>query len=220
MKQQWEQWSLKVMEMSQRERLMLLAAAIGLIWAVCDALVLTPAQKNQKAYRAEIATKRDEVSRLQLQQVDIINASKADPDADKKRHVEELQNKIRIMDARLQEMQSELIPPERMPSVLEHVLQRDRSIRLVSLETLPVSSLQEAVSDPKAPASDLGIYKHAFRVRIEGGYLDLIRYVSALETSRWKMNWDELKLEAGAYPKSTLTLTLYTLSLDRTWLSI
>lgn len=232
MKAQWEQWSIKVMAMSQRERLMVLAAALALIWVVCDTLVLSPQLKKQKAYRDEIALKRDEASKLQAQQVAVINAAKFDPDADKRQRLDELRGTIADIDTELQKMQRELITPARMPQVLENVLQRDRAIRLVALETLPMAAMQsltqgegaDAAKPGAAPkttaAAPVGIYKHAFRIRVEGGYLDLIRYVQALENSRWKMNWDDLKLEAGAYPKSTLTLTLYTLSLDQAWLSI
>ena len=232
MKAQWEQWSLKLMALSQRERLMVFAAVLALIWVVCDTLVVSPQLKTQKAYRDEIALKRDEVAKLQAQQVAVINAAKVDPDAEKRQRLDELREKMVIMDAELQQMQRELISPARMPQVLESVLQRDRAIRLVGMETLPVAAIQSqapvapavAGTPPQDPAktvsTDLGIYKHAFRIKVEGGYLDLIRYVEALESSAWKMNWDDLALEAGTYPKSTLTLTLYTLSLDQAWLRI
>jgi MSHA biogenesis protein MshJ len=184
--------------------------------------LLTPALQKQKLYRQEIAAKQEDVAKLQAQQAAIMQVGKVDPDAGNKARLASLQQKVAQMDAELRATQNELVSPERMPKMLESVLQKDPQVKLIAIATLPVSGLMDGVAEGKeknaAPA--FGIYKHGFEVTLEGNYLDLMRYVTELEASPWRMLWGDISLQAGVYPKSSLKLTLYTLSLDQAWLSI
>lgn len=221
MKQQWETISAKVAAMSQRERAMILAAILAVVWVVFDTLLLAPSLQKQKLYKLEISAKQEEVAQLQAQQAAIMQVGKVDPDAGNKARLAALQQKVAQMDAELRAAQNELVSPSRMPRVLESVMQKDPQIKLVALSTLPVSGLMDGVAGGKeknAPA--FGIYKHGFEVTLEGNYLDLMRYVAALEASPWRMLWGDISLQAGVYPRSSLKLTLYTLSLDQAWLSM
>lgn len=226
MKAQWEQWMLKLEALQPRERIMIAAAAMVVLWAVFDSLLLTPLLNKQKLYWQEIAANQTDVANFQQQTQQIIQASHVDPDAGNKQRLAQLRAQLAERDATLNAMQQALIAPERMPRVLESVLLRDKSVKLVSLTTMPVSGLLDGVAvsaaDAKAsaPAADFGIYKHGFEVRLEGGYLDLMHYASALEASPWHVLWGGMTLDATGYPKSTMTLTLYTLSLEKAWLSI
>ncbi len=213
--------STKVMAMSVRERVMVLVGVLALIWLLFDTLLISPSVQKQKLYRQEVLAKQEEVATLQSQQASIMQNGKVDPDAGNKVRLVELQQKVAQMDAELRETQNELVSPDRMPKVLESVLQRDRQVKLTSLTTLPVAGLMDGVVAGKekgAPA--FGIYKHGFEITLEGSYLDLMRYVTELEASPWRMLWGEVSLQAGTYPQSSLKITLYTLSLDQAWLSI
>lgn len=223
MKAQWEQWMDKLDALQPRERVMVALGILALLWAGFDSLLLTPMLNKQKLYRQEITAHQSEVAQFQQQIQQITLAAQIDPDAGNKQHLAQLQQQLAEKDAQLQSTQQQLITPDRMPRVLESLLQRDKAVKLVSLTTMPVSGLMDAVAAPVADgkaAADFGIYKHGFEVKLEGGYLDLMRYVSALESSSWHMLWGGINLDATTYPKSTLTLTLYTLSLDKAWLSI
>ena len=223
MRQQWEKISAKVLTLSQRERLIILAALLTVVWVAFDTLLLTPSLMKQKLYRQEISARQEEAAKLQAQQLTVLKAAQIDPDADREARLASLQQQIAKMDADLQAMGRDLIAPERMPLVLENLLRKDRQLKLVSLKTLPVSGLMDdiASADPNgAPTSTFGIYKHGFQITLEGSYFDLTHYVTTLEATPWRMLWGNLDLIAGTYPKSTLTLTLYTLSLDKAWLRI
>lgn len=67
---------------------------------------------------------------------------------------------------------------------------------------------------------DLGLYKHGVEISIEGSYADLVSYLAGLEQLPWRMFWGGVTLKAQTFPVSRLTLTVYTLSLDKTWLSV
>ena len=50
--------------------------------------------------------------------------------------------------------------------------------------------------------------------------VQLVAYVAELENSPQKLLWGGIRLAAREYPVSELTLTVYTLSLDSTWLVV
>jgi MSHA biogenesis protein MshJ len=57
-------------------------------------------------------------------------------------------------------------------------------------------------------------------ITVKGNYQNLLNYLNALEKLPVKMFWGKMELVAGEYPVSTMKLTLYTLSLDKTWLIV
>jgi MSHA biogenesis protein MshJ len=54
---------------------------------------------------------------------------------------------------------------------------------------------------------------------VQGGYMDMMNYMAALEAMPWQLFWGRAKLSVDEYPNATLTLTLFTLSLDKAWLN-
>ena len=48
----------------------------------------------------------------------------------------------------------------------------------------------------------------------------MLNYIADLERNRARIFWGTLDLQAGAYPRVTLKITLYTLSPEKTWLLI
>jgi MSHA biogenesis protein MshJ len=63
------------------------------------------------------------------------------------------------------------------------------------------------------------LFRHGITISVRGDYQTLAAYLRKVESLPWKINLADMSLKAGAYPQSTMTLTLYTLSLERTWLS-
>jgi MSHA biogenesis protein MshJ len=99
----------------------------------------------------------------------------------------------------------------------------------VSLKTLPVTSLTDQAEvnkitadkdkTDKKPGAE-SIYRHGVEITVQGGYQDIVRYLAALEAMRWQLFWGGANLSVEEHPKTNLTLTLYTLSLDRKWLNL
>jgi len=55
---------------------------------------------------------------------------------------------------------------------------------------------------------------------LQGSYADLHDYLARLEQSQWRMFWWRARLSTEDSPRLTLTVTLYTLSLDKGWLEV
>lgn len=76
---------------------------------------------------------------------------------------------------------------------------------------------QEAATGANA---SLGIYRHGVEIAVQGDYFDLVNYMKSLENMPWRLFWARAHLDADEKSRLTLTLTVFTLSLDPKWLNI
>jgi len=119
--------------------------------------------------------------------------------------------------------------------VIEEMLARNRAVHLVAMKTLPTTTLAEARAEsgkaeaskpaakPPAEAPKSGerlVYRHGMEVTVAGGYLDLLRYLRDLEQLRTQLYWSSLEIDATRYPRHTMKIVVYTLSLDPAWLNV
>jgi len=108
------------------------------------------------------------------------------------------------------------------------VLNKNGKLQLIELKTLPASPLLEKPQPSAAnlpagqtqPDPKKQIFKHGIQITVRGGYLDMLHYLAALEAMPAQMFWGEVSMRVDKYPDAELTLTLYTLSLDKTWLTV
>jgi MSHA biogenesis protein MshJ len=126
------------------------------------------------------------------------------------------------------------VPAQRVPALLREMLARDKALQLQSLRTLPAEAL---LADPQADAAakpatepatpgvrrdtaDRGVYKHGVEITVRGSYSALHAYLARLERSPLAMYWWRAQLAADERAALTLTITIYTLSLDKGWLEV
>jgi MSHA biogenesis protein MshJ len=75
-----------------------------------------------------------------------------------------------------------------------------------------------AAAQGKGPAEAL--YRQGMELTLSGSYADMLDYVAQIEQLPWKIFWGRLEMKVDEYPRARLVLNVYTLSLDKTWLSI
>jgi MSHA biogenesis protein MshJ len=64
------------------------------------------------------------------------------------------------------------------------------------------------------------VYRHGIEITVTGAYLDLLGYLADLERLPTQLYWSSLEIDASRYPRHTMRLVVYTLSLDRAWLNV
>lgn len=232
----WQHWTGLFNARSLRERVLITVGVVALVAAVLDTLLLSPLDVQQKRLSAQLSEARTAIKAGEI----MMSASngQADPDEVKRRYRDELRKQIAEMDARLQGLQKQLVPPDQMAKLLEGVLKKERGLTLVSLRKLPVQRYQtsgapaqpaaqaqqaagQAAGGESAPGvAERSIYQHSFEVSVEGSYAELYGYLSRLEALPWQLFWGKVTLDAGDHPKLRLTLTLHTLSLNKAWLVV
>jgi MSHA biogenesis protein MshJ len=218
----WLSLSSKFEALNQRERWMVTCALFVVVYAVINMLLLSPVLARQKTLSDELATDQAQINTLNQQINTLAQSPVIDPDAQNKQHLAELQSRLALLETKLTGLQTTLINPDKMPDLLRSLLKKNGKLKLIELQTLPVKGLLENASEDKNKISkqDLPVFKHGVEITIEGNYLDLLDYVAELEKMPWHVLWSKAALNAEHYPDSQLKLTVYTLSLDKTWLSI
>ncbi|MFN0039747.1 MAG: type II secretion system protein GspM [Burkholderiales bacterium] len=227
MKPLWEKLGQRYALLKPRERLIVFFGVAALIVTLVFTAAIDGAQVRQKTLAANIDRGRAELAQLQKQNAEITRTLAADPDLAGLQRVAQLTEQLGAFDARLRGVQQSLVPPDKMVRVLKELLDRNPSVRLVSLRTLPVSAVVESAAGSAAdksaesgkPVRSL-VYKHGIELTVEGGYLDLLAYQAKLEKLPWRMFFASTQMDSTGYPRVAMSVTLFTLSLEETWLVV
>lgn len=223
MREQIDKIVAKVDGLSLRERVLVFAAAAFLVVSLIETLVLEPLLVKQKNLSVQVVQQQEKMKELQAQLDTLLQAQQADANSPQRERIRELRQQIADGDAYLKSRRDKLVPPEKMAQLLEQVLNKNGRLQLVALETLPVSLLVEPSGDAEAVPTDSPeqqIYKHGVKITVRGSYADLMQYLTALEKLPTQMFWGVAKMDVVQHPTVELSLTLYTLSLDKTWLQV
>lgn len=231
MRRYWEIARARIDDMSLRERAIIFAAAAFVVISLINSLLLDPLMAKQKILSAQVIQQQEKMKELQAQMQSLLQAKHDDEQSPLRDHLVQLKQQLQVQDGYLQSRRGRLVDPNKMADLLKQVLNRNGRLQLVALNTLPVGLLiekpqAESGAEQSAPAGNANnngqkkIFKHGVQITLRGGYLELLRYVTALEHLPGQMFWGEASLSVDGYPNSMLTLTLYTLSLDKTWLTV
>jgi MSHA biogenesis protein MshJ len=239
MKQYWQKSVLKIDALTLRERIIIFAMVAILLIAIVNVLFLDPLFTRQKQLSEQLKTEQLLVNQIQTEIRQAVMVQK-DPDAANRERLKTLTQELSQMQTVLLDMQKGLVSPDKMTLLLEDILKRNGKLRLLSLKTLSSSNLLEPVApeikagaeknvvltaattknvSENAPLAG-AVYKHGVEIVVQGGYLDMVNYMAQLEAMPWQLFWGKAKLNVDDYPKATLTLTLFTLSLDKKWLNL
>lgn len=232
----WQKLQARFDALSRRERAMVAAALVGGGAMIVFSLFIDPAAAKARQLRESIGRQRAEAQTLGIQVADLERQMKIDPDAGRKAERSALQKDLGEAEAGLSVFRKGLVPPREMRELLDSLLRRHPSVRLLSLKTLPPASLMElargeaaASKEPgerKRPEGQAGsapgfdLYRHGVEIRLEGSYPDLQAYLSTLERSPKRLLWGEARLTVADYPKAQLSVVVHTLSDDKTWLAL
>lgn len=212
-----------------RERWLIAAAVLGGIVLIGYSLFIDPALKRAQLAERGLLEQRAQLANVQTQ-IASLQSPDQDPDVAAGAELAGVKNQLNALGDRLLALEGSLVPPQRMSALLEDMIGRKAGLRLLSLKTLPVTPLLDkkpgagdnapAQAGDSPPSSSAGLFKHGVEIRLEGSYPELTAYLERLEQSQSKLLWRSVTLSAENYPRLVLTLTVYTLSLDRTWLIV
>lgn len=226
----WQGWSARFAALQRREKLVVCGAVVFVVLFGAYALWIEPAGLEKTRLENLIAQHGAEQAQLAARRAELA-AQSADPDAANRSALAELERRMAVAEEEIRGFDRLLMPPSQAPALLQALLARHRGLTLVSLATLAPQPLVTLPKDAAAPASPVAnaaapaapaagnLYKHGIEIRISGRYHDLLAYVAELESGQQKLIWGAMSLSSN-YPLSELHLTVYTLSLESTWLVV
>jgi len=218
------------MARSRRERALMTGAAVALTLSLGMMLFLDPMIKRQSALQQQIERQRADTAALQTQ-LATLRAHRDQPDAATRAQLDEMRQQLRTAEGEFDLLQRAVVPPQDMGRLLAQLLQAHRGLQLTALRNVPTTSLSELSDDAKVPGTsgpapsgasakapaEGWLYRHGIEITVKGSYPDMQAYLAALEGMPRRVYWGELKIDARAWPVATMTVTLYTISLERTW---
>lgn len=234
MKRLWERYAGKFDALSLRERVMVFSAAMVAVLALTYTTMIEPELVKQRRANAAILQKHSEMKAFEAQVTKLIGSRAHDPDRADRERLAQVRAQLAELEARISTEERKFTAPSQMRAVIEGLLGRSHGVALVEMKTLAATTIAEAASNAAAPpkpkppatakpgaaASERLIYRHGVELTVSGSYLDLLAYVRELERLPTQLYWGGLELDAAAYPKVSMKLTVFTLSLDRAWLSV
>ncbi len=218
----------KIDALSVRERVILFVLMLAAIWAVMDALLLAPQERVRKAEQDKITQARSKLD--EAEHALALRANQPDPDMDARQRLEGARAALQARMQTAATIQAHLVAPKDQVRVLQGLLSDQTGLQLRNLDTLPPEPVglasPDAVPDGgmklagAQAAGPAALYKHGVKLTLVGSYATLTRYMETLERLPLGFYWARAELDASVYPEVSLTLTLYTLSLERTWLTV
>lgn len=220
----WAHLDQRYAALSRRERILVALAVVLGPLLIGHSLFVDPQNARLKGMRDTVAAEEATVVRLQAEVINLQQQLAIDPDAGRKADLAALLAERDRLDGQLRRFGTVLVRPEEMNGLLGNLLVRNAGLRLVSLKTLaprsvlPEAEVKDAAARPAERSFDL--YRHGVEIRLEGGYAPLQAYLAQLEKLPQKLLWGKLDFRVIEYPRAELTLVVYTLSSDRTWLAL
>jgi MSHA biogenesis protein MshJ len=229
MKARWQALEAKFAALQKREKAIVAAAVVFGVALIGFDVWVDPATSRVDKLQKQIAKDKQEMETAKAE-VATMGARLKDLDAPNKAALAEVKSRMVEVDRELRDYERALVPPDRVQDLLRSLLLRHRGLELLSFETLPPTPLvapalttETKAADGKTPEAKPApkgesIHKQGIEIKISGNYLDLLSYVSDLEHLPQKLLWGSMSLVVTTYPKSELTLTVYSLSPDSRWL--
>lgn len=225
MKQTWLRYAERFDAFSLRERVMVFAAAMVVLVALVHTLYIDAEMQKERRLSAAIAQKQAEGRSLNDQVSRLVRTRGADPDRATRERLVAVRARLAETDALIAAEERKFTAPDQMRRVVAELVARSRGIDLRGMRSLPTTSIAEARTRPAASAAKPAaverlVYRHGIEVTVSGAYLDLLAYLSDLEKLPTQLYWSSLEIDASRFPRHTMKLVVYTLSLDRAWLNV
>lgn len=215
--------------LSVRERALVAVTLLAATWGVWQLTLGDGQRAANQALQVSVSELENRLqgARSELNQLE--RGAAVDPNERLRRERDRLDGKLRRMDASLGTLLDRFVAPERMPALLEDVMQRHAGLTLVRIESLPAEPMEvssaaptpaDAAADPAASAPGMLIYRHPLRMEFQGGYFDVLAYLAQLEAGSWQFGWRRLDYRVADYPIATVTVEIETLSRERSWIGV
>ena len=199
--------------LTDREQLIFLVTFLILLWSAWDSLVYQPMTDTTKQYSTELKTLDNHLSAYQQTIIEIERLGKLDPNLSNKTKLQQLNARLEKLKSQLGEGEKEFVSANKMASLLTDMLNQNNALKLISLETLPATTLSK--SDQQS-----WVYRHGLSLTLQGSFMDTVNYLKSLESLPWRFSWDSVDYRVKQYPVAETTLRLYTLSFEENWLGL
>lgn len=221
MRQELKQIEARIDALSLRERGILFLVILGVLFWIASNLVFSSLRLEQQRLERDVRSKLTSLQSLSDQSQAIKAQLAQDPEAQALARIAGLKQKLATDEAAVANIIRGLVLPHDMPRLVQQILAKNRALQVIKMENLPAEVMDQGAASP-APAGGANtaaqVYRHGMRIELRGRYVDIVRYLRALEGMPSKVFWGEVRFESETYPISRVSLVIYTISLNQAWL--
>ncbi len=219
----WERWAGRIDALTLRERVSVFLVVVAVSVFAFQHWVLDPLGDRRTALDRDLAAALERSRGLQAAFEALGRQFAGDPNGELRVRLERLEAELRGLEARLGRETVGLVDPRQMRRLVRDVLAAHENVELLELASLARQPLRR---EGRGAGGDKGaqgqarpvFYRHGLRLRVRGRYLDLARYLLALEALPWRVYWERLVLDADDAPRVVLEVQLGTLSRQPAWI--
>jgi MSHA biogenesis protein MshJ len=207
-------------KLNRRERVLVTGACLASIMLLGYTYAIEPALVERDKFRQLIVRHDDEVRRIGEQSA-LLAGRVEDPARATRDAIVQATRDTDALREQMRQQESRLVSPQAMDGILAGLLHRRPGIRVLSLSTRsdPPAGASARADAPGDDASH-GLYRHDLRVEVEGSYAELTALMAEIDSSPTRLFREKAVLVAQGDGRCRLTLALFTLGLERSWLAL
>jgi MSHA biogenesis protein MshJ len=221
MKERFSQWEERFEALSLRERSLVAAGILVLLFLIWDSAFMSPEYLKQKRLVGEMHGLNQQMEDINGQIMALNQKLQGDESRQVVDEIEAMHGTLAGLQQAQEDLTVEFVRPTQMAALLRDMLDAEGGLALRKLESLGASPLFPPKEDEQGVAVERPkIFKHGMRLEVEGDYLSALHYLKSLETMPWRFYWDGIEYEVVKYPKARIVITVHTLSLDEGWIGV
>lgn len=220
-KLQWQQLCDRFGALQIREQALLAAAGVAIVLMLCDQLLWSSFRHSNAARASRIGELQSQQQLLSAEHAVISARLAQDPDAEVRASLDAAKLRMAAQNEQLQLQTAGLIPPAKMATVLREVLQSRNTLTLLELKNeaaVPAFKPEAAATSTETATPVAALYRHGMTLQLRGRYFEIAAYLKALEELDWHFYWQELHYSVTTYPEAEITLKVYTVSDQESWI--
>lgn len=202
----YKQLAIRVDDLQLRERVLLLIGSIVLLFFLADSIGYQPSIKEQQLLLQEIKDQELKLDVLRAQ----FSQFYEEPVAEQQNPIAILQRELGSFGHQLQLRLDSMLSPDKATSILEQVMTHEEGLTLNTINTRMITQASiDADTGRNLAANDINRYE--LELQLEGGYIETLNYLRALEALPWKFFWSGITFATTEHPKGKVELEIYTL---------
>ena len=216
-----------LVELSLRERLLVLLIFIALIYSIWDGLIYSKqVQFHQKLIEQQQQLTEQEVEQQVKLAKNIVMLREQNSSKEQlEQALSKQKQKLSDIKVELDNVLGSLVPPTKITELLHSLLLQTQGLKLLALSNKPVEAISmenedEVKAEDEPDDQQAKLYKHSTAMTLLGDYQQLYHYLQMIEQSKWGLYWDKLEYEVTDYPKAKITLEVHTISTDQYWIGL
>lgn len=207
LQERWLAWGEQFIELTQREKIIIIFAAVFLSGFAVFKLQIEPTLEKIDGMAKRNTSLSSQLLNTNSQIAEINRALQVDPNEKIKAEIEVIRAEIAKLENDLNKVMTEYIAPEQMASALTKLLNGVDGVRIVGLEALKPEMIQHN-SDLELPS----YYRHQFELEVKGDYFSLMNFVRTVSLSNKQFSVQNLNYQVEEHPTALMKLSLITIS--------